>query len=96
MAIATTQSDFRDNIKHYLDLVNNDSETVFIARTKQRGAAVIDQHKLDWLERYAKSRPGSLEHAIAEDKLKEYGIIPDNDPILKDDKEYNKFWEQFK
>lgn len=94
MSLATTQSDFRDNMKHYLDLVNDSSETIYIARTKQRGVAIIDQNKLDWLEKYAKAEPGSTEHDIAEDKLKEYGVIPDDDPKLKGE-DYQKFWEQF-
>ncbi|KRL30119.1 hypothetical protein FC94_GL001286 [Lactobacillus kefiranofaciens subsp. kefirgranum DSM 10550 = JCM 8572] len=50
MTLATTQSDFRNHMKHYLDMVNDSSEVVYIARSKQRAAAVIDQNKLDWLE----------------------------------------------
>lgn len=95
MSLATTQSDFRDNMKHYLDLVNDSSETIYIARTKQRGVAVIDQNKLDWLEKYAKAKQGTPEHDIAEDKLKEMGVIPDNDVKLTGE-DYEKFWEQFK
>lgn len=95
MTLATTQSDFRNHMKHYLDMVNDSNEVVYIARSKQRAAAVIDQNKLDWLERHAKAKPGSLEYAVAEDKLKEYGIIPDSDPELIDE-DYDKYWEQFK
>jgi len=54
----------------------------------------FDKNKRDWLKRYAKADPDSLEYAVAEDKLKEYGIIPDNDPIL-DGQKYNDFWKQF-
>lgn len=94
MTLATTQSDFRNHMKHYLDMVNDSSEVVYIARSNQRAAAVIDQDKLDWLERHAKANPESLEYAVAEDKLKEYGIIPDTDPRLRGE-DYNKFWEKF-
>lgn len=75
MTLATTQSDFRNHMKHYLDMVNDSSEVVYIARSNQRAAAVIDQDKLDWLERHAKANPESLEYAVAENKLKEYGIF---------------------
>lgn len=94
MALAVTQSDFRNHIKHYLDLVNDDGENIYIARTKQRSAVIIDQNKLDWLERYVKTDQDSLEHAVAEDKLKEYGIIPDKDPV-PDGQDYDNFWKQF-
>lgn len=36
-------------------MVNDSSEVVYIARSNQRAAAVIDQDKLDWLERHAKA-----------------------------------------
>ena len=33
MPIATTQSDFRNHIKDYLDKVNDENQTVLIARS---------------------------------------------------------------
>ena len=36
MPIATTQSDFRNHIKDYLDKVNDENQTVLIARSNQR------------------------------------------------------------
>ena len=43
MPIATTQSDFRKHIKDYLDRVNEDEQTVLVARSNQRTAAIISQ-----------------------------------------------------
>lgn len=55
----------------------------------------MNQNEFYWLERYVRSKPTSVEHDITEDKLKEYGVIPDNDPKLAGE-DYQKFWKQFK
>ncbi|KGB13877.1 antitoxin, partial [Latilactobacillus sakei] len=51
MTLALTQSDFRANLKKYLDQVNDEDETVYIARSNSRAVAIVSQEKMDWLER---------------------------------------------
>jgi len=59
MTLALTQSDFRDNLKKYLDQVNDEDETVYIARSNSRAVAIVSQEKMDWLERALKAKEGS-------------------------------------
>ena len=92
MPIATTQSDFRKYLKNYLDQVNNENQTVMIARSNQRAVAVISQDKLNALLDAVNFKEGSLEEAIARDKLIEMNILPD-DPIVDPSDTY---WESFK
>lgn len=92
MPIATTQSDFRKHIKDYLDQVNDDNQTVLIARSNQRAAAVISQDKLNTLLKAVNAKTNSLEYAIAQDKLIEMHILPD-DPIVNPTDDY---WNSFK
>jgi len=47
MTVTTTQSNFRAHINDYLDRVNDDDETVYVARPNNRVVAVISQEKLD-------------------------------------------------
>lgn len=47
MTVALTQSDFRTHLKRYLDRVNDDDETVYIARSNSCGVAVISQEKME-------------------------------------------------
>ena len=84
MPIATTQSDFRNHIKDYLDKVNDENQTVLIARSNQRAAAVISQEQLNTLLEAV--------NAIARDKLIEMHILPD-DPIVEPTDDY---WNSFK
>ncbi|WP_348681557.1 type II toxin-antitoxin system Phd/YefM family antitoxin, partial [Lactobacillus intestinalis] len=49
MTLALTQSDFRANLKKYLDQVNEDDEVVYIARSNSRSVAVLSQDKLYWM-----------------------------------------------
>lgn len=92
MPIATTQSDFRKYLKNYLDQVNNENQTVMIARSNQRAVAVISQDKLNALLDAVNSKEGSLEEAIARDKLIKMNILPD-DPIVDPSDTY---WKSFK
>lgn len=41
MTVALTQSDFRAHLKEYLDRVNDDDETIYIARSNSCSVAVI-------------------------------------------------------
>ncbi len=82
MPIATTQSDFRNHIKDYLDKVNDENQTVLIARSNQRAAAVISQEQLNTLLEAVNAKEDSLDYAIARDKLIEMHILPD-DPIVE-------------
>lgn len=91
MPVATTQSDFRNHLKDYLDKVD-DNETVLIARSKQRSAAVISQEKLNTLLDAVNAKEDSLQYAIARDKLIDMHVIPD-DPIVNPTDDY---WESFK
>ncbi|GAF35579.1 antitoxin of toxin-antitoxin stability system [Lentilactobacillus farraginis DSM 18382 = JCM 14108] len=58
MTIALTQSDFRSHLKKYLDQVNDDDETVYIARSNNRSVAIISQEKMDWYERLCGPKKG--------------------------------------
>lgn len=91
MTVASTQSDFRAHIKDYLDRVNDDDETVYVARSNNRAVAVISQEKLDWLERALRAKEGSLEYAVARDQLIQRHVLPD-DKIVESNDEY---WGQF-
>ena len=92
MPIATTQSDFRKHLKNYLDQVNNENQTVMIARSNQRAVAVISQDQLNALLDAVNSQEGSLEEAIAHDKLIEMNILPDDHVVDPSD----DYWKSFK
>ncbi|XZO08866.1 type II toxin-antitoxin system prevent-host-death family antitoxin (plasmid) [Weissella paramesenteroides] len=92
MTLALTQSDFRANLKEYLDKVNSEEETIYIARSNQRAVAVISQEKMEWLERALKAKEGSLEYAIARDQLIQRHVLPDDDIVESND----EYWNQFK
>lgn len=92
MPIATTQSDFRKHLKNYLDQVNNENQTVMIARSNQRAVAVISQDQLNALLDAVNSQEGSLEEAIARDKLIEMNILPDDHVVDPSD----DYWKSFK
>lgn len=64
MPIATTQSDFKKHIKDYLDQVNEDNQTVLVARSNQRTAAIISQDQLNALLDAVNAKEGSLDYAI--------------------------------
>jgi antitoxin YefM len=91
MTVASTQSDFRAHIKDYLDRVNDDDETVYVARTNNRAVAVISQEKLDWLERALRAKEGSLEYAVARDQLIRRHVLPDDEVVESND----EYWVQF-
>lgn len=91
MAVAITQSVFRTQLKKYLDQINEDNETVYVTRSNNESVAVVNQNKLNWLEKYARSEEGSREHAIARDQLIRQKVISP-DPIVKSDDNY---WGQF-
>lgn len=92
MPLATTQSDFRKSLKDYLDRVNDDNETVMIARSNNRAATVISQDKFNALLTAVNAKEDSLDYAIARDKLIDMHILPE-DPIVKADDNY---WNRFK
>ena len=89
ITIALTQSNFRAHIKKYLDQVNDDDETVYIARSNSRSVAVISQEKMYWIEKLLHEKEDTLEYAIARDKLIKMHILPD-DPIVKSNDDYWK------
>ena len=86
MTLALTQSDFRANLKKYLDQVNDEDETVYIARSNSRAVAIVS------LERALKAKEGSLEYAIARDQLIKRHVLPDDEIVESDD----DYWGQFK
>lgn len=92
MTLALTQSDFRANLKKYLDKVNSEEETVYIARSNSRAVAVISQEKMEWLERALKAKEGSLEYAVARDQLIQRHVLPDDEIVESND----EYWDQFK
>ncbi|MEO5289227.1 type II toxin-antitoxin system Phd/YefM family antitoxin [Limosilactobacillus allomucosae] len=92
MPITTTQSDFRKHLKDYLDLVNDEGQTVLIARSNHRFAAVISQEQLKTLLDAVNAKEDSLEYAVARDKLIDMHVLPD-DPIVDPNDNY---WSSFK
>lgn len=92
MTLALTQSDFRANLKKYLDQVNDDDEVVYIARSNSRSVAVLSQDKLYWMEKALQAKEDSLAYAIARDQLIQTHELPE-DPIVELTDDY---WEQFK
>ena len=60
MTVALTQSDFRAHLKEYLDRVNDDDETIYIARSNSRSVAVISQEKMAWMEKALQAKEDSL------------------------------------
>ena len=92
MTVALTQSDFRAHIKKYLDQVNDDDETVYIARSNSRSVAVVSQEKLYWMEKAIQAKEDSLDYAVARDQLIRRQVLPD-DPIVESNDDY---WGQFK
>lgn len=92
MTLLVTQSDFQSHIKKYLDQVNNEDETVCIARSNSRSVAVISQEKMHWMEKALQAKEDSLDYAIARDQLIKRNVLPD-DPIVESNDDY---WGQFK
>lgn len=92
MTLALTQSDFRANLKKYLDQVNEDDEVVYIARSNSRSVAVLSQDKLYWMEKALQAKEDSLEYAVARDQLIQRHELPE-DSIVKSTDDY---WKQFK
>ena len=92
MVVTLTQSDFRAHMKKYLDRVNDEDETIYIARANSRGVAVISQEKMNWMEKALQAKEDSLNYAVARDQLIRRHVLPD-DPIITTD---NDYWEQFK
>lgn len=92
MPITTSQNNFKNHLNDYLDQVNTEGETVLIARPKQRFAAVISREHLNALLDAVRAKEGSLEAAIARDKLVEMHFLPD-DPIVNPNDDY---WNHFR
>lgn len=91
MTITTTQNNFRVHINDYLDQVNNDNKTVYVARSDNRVVAVVSQEKLDRLERACRAKEGSLEFAVAHDQLIRQHVLPDDQVVESND----EYWSQF-
>ncbi len=91
MTIATTQSDFSAHMKDYLDRVNKEDETVFVARSNDRSVVVISKEKLDALERTVLAKKGSLEYAIARDQLIQRQVLLDDEIVASN----TDYWGQF-
>lgn len=92
MTVALIQSDFRAHFKEYLDRVNDDDETIYIARSNSRSVAVISQEKMAWMEKALQAKEDSLDYAVARDQLIRRRVLPE-DPLVESNDEY---WEQFK
>lgn len=91
MALTATQSAFRTHMKDYLDQINDEDETVYVARSNNRAVAIISQEKMDWMERALKAKEDSLEYAVARDQLIRRGVLPDDEVVTAD----NQYWDQF-
>jgi len=74
MTLATSQSEFRANMKYYMDSVVKEKSTVYIVRGKD-SLVLSKQEIYNLLVDYANAEIGSLNHAILYNKLVEAGII---------------------
>lgn len=92
MPITTSQSDFRNHLKDYLDQVNDEGQTVLITRANHRSVAVIPQEQLNALLDAVNAKEDSLEYAVARDKLIDMHVLPD-DPIVDPTDDY---WNSLK
>ncbi|EQM53765.1 hypothetical protein N692_14405 [Lactiplantibacillus plantarum EGD-AQ4] len=92
MPMTTTQTDFRNHLKAYLDQVTNENQTVLVTRSNQRVAAVISQELLDVLLTAVNANKDSLAYAVARDKLIDMQRLA-NDPVIDNPQAY---WEQSK
>lgn len=79
-------------LKKYLDQVNDDDETVYIARFNSRSVAVVSQEKLYWMEKAIQAKEDSLDYAVARDQLIRRQVLPDNSIVESND----DYWGQFK
>ncbi|MCT7678657.1 PHD family toxin-antitoxin system [Lactobacillus iners] len=77
-------------------IITDEQETIYIPRPKQKSVALISQDRIDWLEKYAQSEPGTLKHSIAGEHLTEMDIILEQCQRISTNEDYNKFWKQFK
>lgn len=91
MTLAVTQSDFRAHMKRYLDQINENDETVYIARSNNRSVAVISQAKLYWMEHALMDGKDSADYAVARDQLIRRHVLPDDEAVEPDDKYWNRF-----
>jgi len=91
MTLAATQSNFRTHMKDYLDRINDDDETVYIARSNNRSVTVISQEKMAWMEQALQAKEDSLDYAIARDQLIKRHVLPDDDIVESTD----DYWAQF-
>ena len=89
MTVALIQSDFRAHLKEYLDRVNDDDETIYIARSNSRSVAVISQEKMAWMEKALQAKEDSSDYAVAWDQLIRRRVLPE-DPLVESNDEY---WE---
>ncbi len=96
MTLIVTQTDFKQNFKYYMDKVTNEQKTIYITRPQKKRVALISQDRLDWLERYAKTEPGTLKHSIAAEHLMDMGIIPQQGKRILNDEDYDNFWKELR
>lgn len=93
MTLVLTQSDFWTNLKRYLEKINDEDETIYIARSNSQSVAIVSQEKMNWLERAINAKEGSLEYAVARDQLiKRHHVLPDDEIVESND----EYWTQFK
>lgn len=69
--ISTTLSDLRSDLKHYIDTVVDDYETIVINRGKNKGAVIISLERFNSMEETeylisSKANKKALEDSIAQ------------------------------
>lgn len=92
MSIEVTQSDFSERVKTYLDQVTKNNQTVLVTCSQQKTAAIIPQDQLNTLLDAVTAKEGSLDYAIARDKLINMHILSE-DPLVEPNDDY---WNYFK
>ena len=91
MTLSVTQSDFQSHINKYFDQVNDEDETVCIARPNGSSVVMISQEKMYWIEKALQAKKESLDYAVARDQLIKRNVLPD-DPIVESNDSY---WKNF-
>ncbi|MBV6740516.1 type II toxin-antitoxin system Phd/YefM family antitoxin [Lactobacillus gasseri] len=91
MTLSVTQSDFQAHIKKYLDQVNDEDETVYIACPNGSSVVMLSQEKMYWMKKALQAKEDSLDYAVARDQLIKHNVLSD-DPIVESNDDY---WKNF-
>lgn len=93
MTLATSQSNFRNHLKEYMDHVIKETDPVYIVRGEDT-AVLQNQTVYNLLVDYANAKEGSIDQAIYYDKLIEAGVVQDADRKTYTRETLHEFFEE--